>query len=84
MSTDIASSLRVKLDAATARYIERNPRSRALHDEAVKTMPGGNTRTVLHTGPFPIAMKSGKGYQLTSEDGHTYARRQFKPSVDSF
>lgn len=72
MSTDITSSLRAKLDEATARYIERNPRSKALHDEANKTMPGGNTRAVLHTGPFPMAMKSGKGYQVTSEDGHTY------------
>ncbi|KAH6898927.1 pyridoxal phosphate-dependent transferase [Thelonectria olida] len=72
MSTDVASRLCVELDAAQARYVERNPQSKALHDEAIKTMPGGNTRTVLHTGPFPVAMKSGKGYQLTSEDGHTY------------
>lgn len=71
MSAEFAQLLQAKLDAATARYAERNPRSKALHDEAVKSMPGGNTRTVLHVGPFPVVMKSGKGFQITSEDGHT-------------
>lgn len=72
MSAEFAQLLQAKLDEATARYAERNPRSKKLHDEAVKSMPGGNTRTVLHVGPFPVAMKSGKGFQITSEDGHTY------------
>lgn len=71
MSAEFAQLLQAKLDEATARYAERNPRSKKLHDEAVKSMPGGNTRTVLHVGPFPVAMKSGKGFQITSEDGHT-------------
>ncbi|KAK7430787.1 hypothetical protein QQZ08_002576 [Neonectria magnoliae] len=72
MSQDLTQRLQAELDAAAARYVERNPRSKALHDEAVKSMPGGNTRTVLYAGPFPIAMKSGTGFQITSEDGHTY------------
>lgn len=72
MSAEFTQLLQAELDAATARYAERNPRSKALHDEAVKSMPGGNTRTVLHVGPFPVVMKSGKGFQITSEDGHTY------------
>ncbi|KAM5356157.1 hypothetical protein ACJ41O_002803 [Fusarium nematophilum] len=72
MSPELVQNLQAELDAATARYIARNPRSKALHEEAVKAMPGGNTRTVLHTSPFPVAMKSGKGHQVTSEDGHVY------------
>ncbi|KAJ3543067.1 hypothetical protein NM208_g3773 [Fusarium decemcellulare] len=72
MSSDLTRRIQTKLDAATARYIARNPRSKTLHEEAVKAMPGGNTRTVLHASPFPVVMKSGKGYQVTSEDGHTY------------
>lgn len=60
------------LDAATARYTAANPRSLELHKLATESMPGGNTRTQLHTSPFPLCMKSGKGYQLTSEDGVTY------------
>lgn len=58
--------------AATERYVSRNQKSKALHEEAVKIFPGGNTRTVLHTNPFPLCMKSGKGYQVFSEDGDTY------------
>ena len=60
------------LVAAQARFAERNPRSRALHDKAVKRLPGGNTRTILHTAPFPLSMKSGEGYHVTDEDGHTW------------
>ncbi|KAM0563991.1 hypothetical protein ACHAPJ_000199 [Fusarium lateritium] len=72
MSTELIQRIQAELDDATARYLTRNPRSKALHEEAVKSMPGGNTRTVLHASPFPVVMKSGKGHQLSSEDGHTY------------
>ncbi|KAM3444473.1 hypothetical protein NHJ13734_001440 [Beauveria thailandica] len=65
-------SLRAALDAAVENFVTRNPKSKALHEKAVKTFPGGNTRTVLHTDPFPLCMKSGKGYQVFSEDGDTY------------
>lgn len=60
------------LEAAKARFVERNPESLRLHEEAVKSLPGGNTRSLLHTAPFPVFIKSGNGYQVTSEDGHTY------------
>jgi glutamate-1-semialdehyde 2,1-aminomutase len=71
MSSELIQQIRAELEAATTRYIDRNPRSKALHDEALKSMPGGNTRTVLHASPFPVVIKSGKGHQITSEDGHT-------------
>ena len=60
------------LDAAKDRFAKRNPESFKLHHEANKRLPGGNTRSVLHTAPFPVFLKSGKGYQVTSEDGHIY------------
>ncbi|EMD91631.1 hypothetical protein COCC4DRAFT_128612 [Bipolaris maydis ATCC 48331] len=60
------------LEAAKQRFAKRNPVSLKLHEEASKRLPGGNTRSVLHTAPFPIFLKTGKGYQVTSEDGHTY------------
>ncbi|KAM0343348.1 hypothetical protein ACHAPU_008669 [Fusarium lateritium] len=72
MSLELTQRIQTELDEATARYTTRNPRSKALHDEAVNSMPGGNTRTVLYASPFPVVIKSGKGHQLTSEDGHTY------------
>lgn len=61
------------LDAAKVRFVERNKESLLLHEEAVKSLPGGNTRSLLHTAPFPVFLKSGDGYQVVSEDGHTYA-----------
>lgn len=35
-------------------------------------MPGGNTRTVLHTSPFPLTVASGEGCKLRTVDGHEY------------
>jgi hypothetical protein len=59
------------LTSAQEKFAQRNPRSLELHQNAVKSLPGGNTRSLLHTAPFPLCMKSGKGYQVTDEDGHT-------------
>lgn len=58
------------LEAAIARFKARNPRSQELHKLALDSMPGGNTRAQMYTFPFPVSMKSGQGYQVTSEDGH--------------
>ncbi|KAF2031243.1 PLP-dependent transferase [Setomelanomma holmii] len=60
------------LHAAQERFKEKNSKSLSLHEQAVKSLPGGNTRSLLHTPPFPVFLKSGTGYQVTSEDGHTY------------
>lgn len=35
-------------------------------------MPGGNTRTVLFHGPFPLRIAGGKGARLRDVDGHEY------------
>lgn len=67
-----AADIQALLSIARQRFTERNPNSLRFHEESLKSLPGGNTRTLLHTTPFPIFMKSGKGYQLTDEDGHTY------------
>lgn len=58
------------LEAAIARFKARNPRSQELHQIALGSMPGGNTRAQMYTFPFPVCMKSGEGYQVTSEDDH--------------
>jgi glutamate-1-semialdehyde 2,1-aminomutase len=60
------------LEAAKLRFVERNIKSLKLHEEAAKSMPGGNTRSVLHTAPFSVFLTSGHGYEVTSEDGHAY------------
>jgi glutamate-1-semialdehyde 2,1-aminomutase len=60
------------LDAARKRFVERNPSSLKLYEEATKSLPGGNTRHVLFTAPFPVYLKRGEGYQVISEDNETY------------
>jgi glutamate-1-semialdehyde 2,1-aminomutase len=62
----------VSLDRVHAEYADRNPRSRALYEEARQVLPGGHTRTVLSHRPFPLTFVSGEGATLTDADGHTY------------
>jgi glutamate-1-semialdehyde 2,1-aminomutase len=57
---------------AEARYSAANPQSRARTQTAAQVMPGGNTRTVLHYTPFPLAWSGGKANRLTDLDGHDY------------
>jgi glutamate-1-semialdehyde 2,1-aminomutase len=60
------------LHDARERYINANPASRAAHEEATAALPGGNTRTTLFFGPFPLTMAAGSGCRMTDLDGHTY------------
>ena len=56
----------------TAAYRSESSLSKQLFERATKVMPGGNTRTTLHYGPFPITVRSAKGSRVTDVDGHTY------------
>ena len=60
------------LRAAHEHYVERNTKSHKLHIHGHAHLPGGNTRTILHTQPFPLTFDSGNGAKLTSVDGDTY------------
>jgi glutamate-1-semialdehyde 2,1-aminomutase len=60
------------LDDAVARYVARNPASRARMERAGAVLPGGNTRSVLHFDPFPLAFERGEGAHLWSLDGDRY------------
>ena len=64
------------LDSALAyaqkSYTNANPQSKKSHDDACQYLPGGNTRTVLHTSPFPLTIRSGQSCFLTTADGHEY------------
>src|SRR5687767_13590147 len=65
-------NLESALEEAETRYVANNPKSAARHSSARSSMPGGNTRTVLHYSPFPLAWAKGEGAHLTDLDGHTY------------
>lgn len=76
MTTTAAQQRNMSLGAAVAdveaRYVDANPRSRARFEAALSNMPGGNTRTILHYDPFPVAIVKGEGARLTDLDGHVY------------
>jgi glutamate-1-semialdehyde 2,1-aminomutase len=65
------------LDSAVAeaeqRYVAANPNSARFNQSAKAVLPGGNTRTTLHYGPFPLTIRSATGSQVTDVDGHSYA-----------
>lgn len=67
-NADIETALR----EAKESYVARNPSSLARYVEATTAMPGGNTRTVLHYAPFPLAMARAEGCRLWDMDGHEY------------
>ena len=67
-NADIGAALHEAKEA----YVARNPKSFARYVEATAVMPGGNTRTVLHYAPFPLAMEKASGCRLWDMDGHEF------------
>ena len=55
-----------------AGHAERNPRSAAAFESALRVMPGGNSRTQLYFEPFPFYVDYAEGPYLYDLDGHRY------------
>ncbi|KAK8138070.1 Beta-phenylalanine transaminase [Apiospora sp. TS-2023a] len=53
-------------------YTTNNPNSKASCETATKSLPGGNTRTVLFYEPFPLYTERAEGCHLWDVDGHKY------------
>lgn len=66
------TAIAAALTAAKDRYVAANPRSREHHLKAAQVLPGGNTRTVLFSEPFPITLAGGRDCTVTSLDGREY------------
>jgi glutamate-1-semialdehyde 2,1-aminomutase len=66
--TDIEAALA----EAKAAFAAKRPKTWEMHKRAAEVMPGGNTRTVLFTAPFPIRAVKGEGATITDIDGHSY------------
>jgi len=60
------------INRAVERYTGSNPQSARQYERAAQVMPGGNTRSVLFYGPFPLAIARGEGCRLWDADGHEY------------
>ncbi len=71
-TTLINTNIDAALVEARENFTRAHPKSLARHVEACAAMPGGNTRTVLYHGPFPVGMVRGKGAYLWDLDGHEY------------
>lgn len=65
-------SVDAALASSRSAYAADRPRSAALYEAAQQALPGGNTRSVLHFMPFPVAVASGEGAELRDVDGHRY------------
>ncbi|KAG8628719.1 hypothetical protein KVT40_002584 [Elsinoe batatas] len=53
-------------------FVTQNPHSKAVHEAATNSLPGGNTRTVLFYHPFPLAISKAIGSKVHDTDGHVY------------
>jgi glutamate-1-semialdehyde 2,1-aminomutase len=53
-------------------FAAKRPKTRDMHARAAAVMPGGNTRSVLFTAPFPIRAEKAAGASITDVDGNHY------------
>ena len=73
VSSALDSRTRSEVEAdVIADYRASSPRSAALHVEASRVMPGGDTRTVAFHAPYPLVIIGGQGCRIHDADGRTY------------
>ncbi|KAF3905274.1 hypothetical protein ABW21_db0206207 [Orbilia brochopaga] len=59
-------------DLLIEEFVASNPRSKTAFERARDVLPGGNTRSVFNSLPFPLVLQSGNGCTVTSLDGRVY------------
>ena len=55
-----------------AEYLSRTPASRRMHERLLEVLPGGETRSVTHYEPYPVALEAGAGSAVWDVDGNRY------------
>jgi glutamate-1-semialdehyde 2,1-aminomutase len=60
------------LQAAHSKFTSCNPKSHEAYKSSLSHLPGSNTRTTIHTAPFPLTFARGESCYLESIDGTTY------------
>src|SRR5581483_8329724 len=58
------------LERAITDYRAKTPRSRQLFEEALRVMPGGNSRTTTFFDPYPFYIERGQGAHVWDADGN--------------
>src|SRR6266478_4415627 len=58
--------------AVVARFRARTPASQTAHERALKSLPAGVNRNIVHQWPYPVFIASGSGAYLTDLDGQHY------------
>lgn len=66
------ADIEAALAEASSAFAAARPKTRVMHERAAHVMPGGNTRTVLFTAPFPLRVETAEGATITDIDGHSY------------
>jgi glutamate-1-semialdehyde 2,1-aminomutase len=59
----------MSVEKEVAEYTAKTGRSRALHEEALGVMPGGNSRTTTFFDPYPFYIQRGQGAHIWDADG---------------
>jgi len=57
------------LERIVTDYQAKTPRSRQLFEEALRVMPGGNSRTTTFFDPYPFYITRGEGPRIWAADG---------------
>jgi glutamate-1-semialdehyde 2,1-aminomutase len=70
--TKTLSDLQRALSDSEARYVNRTPKSAAAMQRASQVMPGGLTRYVLQSSPYPIVINHASASRIHCVDGYEY------------
>lgn len=60
----------MSMDREVTEYAAKTGRSRALFEEALGAMPGGNSRTTTFFDPYPFYLQRGQGAHIWDADGN--------------
>jgi glutamate-1-semialdehyde 2,1-aminomutase len=60
------------VDATNAGYNIKTERSRELMERLSRSIPGGNTRSLAHFPPYPLAISRGSGCRIWDVDGNEF------------
>lgn len=60
----------MSMDREVTEYAAKTARSRALFEEALQAMPGGNSRTTTFFDPYPFYLQRGQGAHVWDADGN--------------